>query len=54
MTASFRKNWWDTHRMDDCLDRGTALPECSSPVGIFSGGTPVLGASRCVGTSALK
>lgn len=31
MSASFRNNWWDTHRMDDCLDHGTASPECSSP-----------------------
>jgi len=37
----------ETHRMDDCLDHGTALLEGSSPVGLFSGETPVLGTSRC-------
>jgi hypothetical protein len=47
MAASFRNNWWDTHHMDDGLDQGTTLPERSSPVGIFAGGTPALGASRC-------
>ena len=42
MTTSFHKNWWAIHRIDDCLNHGTALPERSASVGLFSGVTPVL------------